>query len=168
MVGVSVIFRQRGLAIVARPENCPALRRPAWTLTLMSSSIATAPRKATPARTQSNAGRRRLLWAGSGLLVLVLAALLALAFSLGTDQPAAPVPASVSTTTVAPAHPADAALPTADSAEMVVDNLPGPPPRIINGMAVDAEGNSIDPNLTRPADDADTEKDDSADEKTSN
>ena len=134
----------------------------------MSSSIAAATRKTPPARTQGPGSRRRLIWIGSGLLVLVLAALLALAFSLGADEPAPPAPVQAMAAPSALAAPAGAAMPSADSGELVVDRPPGPPPRMINGVAVDAEGNSLDPNLTRPADDADEAKDDSTDNKTTN
>jgi len=111
------------------------------------------PARAAPAR------KSRLLWIVSGVLVLLLAGMLYLAFSLGADDSA---PASGKQNALAtPVATNPAAIPdgVADSGEIVVDRLPGPPPREINGTPVDADGNSLDPNLTGPGDDSPFQKD---------
>ena len=134
----------------------------------MSSTLTAAAAKAKPGipPAPSSSRKRRVLWMVSGLLALVLAGMLALAFTVTADDAGSGTPGSSASSTTAAASPASmagAAAPLAASGELVVDRLPGPPPREIAGQAVDADGNSLNPDLTGPGDDSAYLKDDDKD-----
>ena len=158
----NLVVSQSGnpVALPCRDLNGPDQRVLLYGLLLtMNPGLASSAEAKMKTATIPVARKRRLLWVISAVLALLLAGILTLAFSLGGDDSATTVVAAP-LASAAPVATAGSAADTADSGEIVVDHPPGPRPREISGVAVDADGNSLDPNLVGPGDDSPFQKDD--------